>query len=90
MAAGVGVQRLLAGGEGIKQREARVARHQLVVPLQQELTGTVTRAAASARVSWPAKPKTAAVILGSAATNGTPIALPSDTPQNPTGPPAPT
>jgi hypothetical protein len=29
-----------------------------------------------------------AVILGSAATNGLPIAQPNDTPQNPTGPPA--
>jgi hypothetical protein len=33
----VGVQLLLAGGEGIKQRQARLARHQLIVPLQQEL-----------------------------------------------------
>ncbi len=53
-------------------------------------TGTVIRAAASVRDSPPARPKTAAVILGSAATNGTPIPLPIDTPQNPTGPPAPT
>ena len=46
----------------------------------------VTRAAASARVSWPARPNTAAVILGSAAASGTPVALPIDTPQKPTGP----
>ena len=52
-------------------------------------TGTVTRAAAPARVSWLAMPNTAAAILGSAAASGTPIALPSDTPQNPAGPPVP-
>ena len=49
-------------------------------------TGTVTRAAASASVSWPISPRTAAVIRGSAATSGRPIAVPSDTPQYPTGP----
>jgi hypothetical protein len=37
MAARVGVQRLLAGGEGVEQRQALLARHQFVVPLQQEL-----------------------------------------------------
>jgi hypothetical protein len=37
MTAGVGVQRLLAGGEGAEQREALLARHEFVVPLQQEL-----------------------------------------------------
>ena len=38
-------------------------------------------AAAAARVSWPIRPSTAAVIRGSAATKGTPIALPRDRPQ---------
>jgi hypothetical protein len=37
VAAGVGMQGLLAAGEGVEQREARIARHQLVIPLQQEL-----------------------------------------------------
>ncbi len=36
VAAGVGVQRLLAGREGAEQREARVPRDQLVIPLQQK------------------------------------------------------
>jgi len=31
------VQGLLSGGESIEQREGRVARHQLIIPLQQEL-----------------------------------------------------
>ena len=30
VAARVGVQRLLMGGEGVKQRQTRVARHQLI------------------------------------------------------------
>ena len=34
--AGVGVQALLARGERVEQREARLPRHLLVVPLQQE------------------------------------------------------
>jgi hypothetical protein len=46
-------------------------------------TGMVTLAAASASVSWPARPKTAAVIRSSTAAKGIPIALPIDTPQNP-------
>jgi hypothetical protein len=56
MATGVGVQRLLAGGEGVEQRRARVAWHQLVVHRRRNSTGTVTRAAASARDSWPTRP----------------------------------
>lgn len=70
--------------------QRRVARHQLVVPLQQNSTGIVTRAAASVRLSWPTRPKTETVILRSAAASGIPIALPSETPQNPTGWSAPT
>ncbi len=37
VAAGIGMQRLLPGGEGAEKRHAGVARDQLVVPLQQEL-----------------------------------------------------
>jgi hypothetical protein len=44
----------------------------------------------SCRWSGGAASTAAAVIRDSAAANGTPIALFSDTPQNPTGPPAPT
>ena len=74
--AGVGVQRLLAGGEGAEQREARLARHHLIVPLQQklDLDGDPGRRLGQGLVAGEAE--TAAVILGSAAVNGTPIPLP--------------
>src|ERR1022692_4788753 len=44
-------------------------------------SGTVTLPAASVRDSCPSTPKTAAVILGSTAVNGTPIAVPNAKPQ---------
>ena len=37
MSARVGVQPLRGGGEGVEQCQARVAQHQFIVPLQQEL-----------------------------------------------------
>ena len=73
---GVSVHGLLGRGEGVEQRERGVAVDVLVVPLEHELDrhGDLTRRLdQGSGQNWP---KTAAVILRSAAVNGTPIAVP--------------
>jgi hypothetical protein len=72
----VGVQRLLRRGEGVEQGEPGLARDVLVVPLEHELDryGDLPRRRGQRIV--PEEPKTAAVIRGSTAVSGTPIAVP--------------
>ena len=78
---GIRVERLLGGTEGVEEFQGRLARHQLVVPLHQELERDRTRAALTGTISRLTRPMTAALIRESAATNGRPIAAPSETPQ---------
>lgn len=76
----VRVQRLLLGRERVEQRQAGLARDVLVVHGSRNCTGTAIRRGAAINSSYAKKPapKIAAVMRGSAAVSGIPIAVPRE------------
>lgn len=76
-------------GEGVEQRETGLAFDVLAVPLEQEFDRDSDLCRRLGQGFMPEQPKTAAVILGSTAVNGTPIPVPCMMPQKPIGPSAP-
>src|SRR3954465_1743121 len=82
MVARVGVQRLFLRGEGVEQRQSGLAVDVLVVPREQELdrNGDPSRRLDQRLVHENPPPRMAAVIRGSIAVSGTPIAVPNGMP----------
>lgn len=84
---GVGVQGLAPGAEQVEKPQPVIPGKQFVVPLQEEQDGDGDRLAARAKAvspspaRWPNNPKSAAVLLGSAAASGMPNLVPIETPK---------